>query len=256
MRSNVIQEMKTIISIVLGIAIGAGSMSLWSNHRQNSKRNLVEKAHPFQLEESKESTAVADTPMMVTGDITNVLWQKHIYQLALDVHKGDLLGERRVEAQREVDSYYRLCEAADSNRFTFIRAERIEELHHMFQGVDHFREHIEAYRESNPGYHYSTIRLVGDGEDDFYRFACREYFQFLVDDEEDGIVGWDEIRQKLATELFQIDHTVSDRGLYGFLSENFDSAVSKETYLNFKSLGWDTQNQRKIRRLQQNTIKR
>lgn len=233
--------MKLIISLVLGIMIGAGLMFGWLNHNNNHKGDSDFINQTVLPEKPKKTTEIEKAPTMVRGDIDNVPWQKYINQLAWAVHHGDILGDERVEAQNEINEYYRLCEVAGSDRFPFIRAERIEALRHLFQGVEHFKKHIEHYRESNKAYHYILMQFVGDGEDDFFRYACREYYQFLVNDEDDGIVGWDETRQKLADELFEIGHPVSNRGFYRYLSENFDFAVSKDTYANFQRLGWAMQ---------------
>ncbi|MGJ8644338.1 MAG: hypothetical protein ACSHX9_13090 [Luteolibacter sp.] len=230
--------MKIIISLVLGIMIGAGSMFVWRNHLSDSKRHLDVDNKTVLAEEPKQSLVIEATPTVVSGDLDNVPWQKYIYRIAWAVHNGDIFGEERIEAQNEVNEYYQICEESGSDPFPFIRMEKIERLNHLFIGFKYFKEYAKSNEDSDEEYHHMIIYFIGDDEDKFFGYACREYYQFLVDDQDDGIVGWDETRQKLASELFQINHPVSDRGFYRFLSESFDSAVSKETYIKFQNLSW------------------
>ena len=226
--------MKTILALLFGVIVGAVCTHFYHEGAGGERSEQV-------VVEPESEAAVSEPQVLpltiVEGDLDNVPWQKEVYRLYQAIEEGDLYGDERVEAQQKVDNYIRLCRERDTSVFPFIRQQKVNKLHAFFSGIENFKKEIEQFRESNNSYYMALMRLTYD-EDGFYGYSNREYYQFLVDDLDDGIVGWDETRQKLASDLFDIDYPISDKGFYRYIGENFAHATSTQTYQKFWRLGW------------------
>ena len=225
--------MKFFFTLIVGIVVGALSVYFYHHGttEESSEQAGVESESEFCVLEPEPLL-----PTIVEGDLDNLSWQKEIYSLYQAIGSGDVYGDERVEAQRKVDDYIELCSERNTEIFPHIRQQKVNELYHFFNGLENFKKEIEQFRETNNGYYLALTRLTYD-EAGFYGYANREYYQFLVDDLDDGIVGWDKTRQKLASDLFGIDDPISDKGFYRYIGENFDQAVSTKTYQKFWSQG-------------------
>ena len=226
--------MKTILTLLLGVVVGAICTHFYH-------QGAAEKSSELAIIETESEPSISESevlpPTVVEGDLDNVPWQKEVYRLYRAIEDGDLYGDERVQAQQKVDDYIRLCRERDTSVFPFIRQQKVDKLHTFFSGIENFKKEIEQFKKSNNGYYLALMRLTYD-EDRFHGYSNREYYQFLVDDLDDGIVGWDKTRQKLASDLFDIDYPISDKGFYRYIAANFDHAMSTETYQKFWSLGW------------------
>ena len=226
--------MRTFIVLVIGMVIGVCCTHFFHHWlgTQQSEQSVVERESKMAVPEVEISSST-----IVEGDVENVPWQKEIYELYQAIENGDLYGNERVDAQRRVDDYSKLCLDEGADLFPFIRQQKVNKLHCFFSGIENFKDEIKQFEETDNGYYLALLRLTYD-EDRFFAYTNREYYQFLVDDLDDGIVGWDKTRQKLASDLFDISDSISDKGFYRYIGENFDRAVSTQTYQKFWRLGW------------------
>lgn len=188
----------------------------------NFKR--VEEVTPIKekvLASNKKIEEVKEDSQLVRGDLSNIPWQKHIYQLEIAFNNGDLYGDEREQARVELLEYFSLCKENKSTPYPFIDAEHVEKLRHLFQGKEHYKAHID--QDEDDELDSKSSRWVFK-DDNFYGFANRIFYHYITGIE-DSFDNWEQTRQQFAENMFGFDHSVSDKGLYNYLCQNFEEAI-------------------------------
>lgn len=195
----------------------------------SKEKNIVSLVEKEPLREANKIKNISNDVTFIKGDLDNVPYQKNIYRLDLGLRNNDLYGEERKEAKKYVSEYLALCQKNKKMIYPFLRNEKIEKLRNLFQGEEHFKAHID--QDIDDGLSSKSIPWVFKDEN-FYGFANRAYYNFITDLEvsSDEWDEWGQIRQQFAEDLFEFNYSISDVGLYRYLCENFDVAVSMESY--------------------------
>ncbi len=207
--------MKWFVIFVCGCLVGGGAM-FYFQQPSNPASNYSESKESVGVEpESEEISGGVLEENLVTGDISNIPWQKHISQLYNSLYNGDLYGEKRDKSIDEVLEYLRLCEKNESAGFSFWDNEDEARLKSLFQGY-------ETSVKSLPNPYMD--------EDVFYRWATKEFWEYCtkIEHSETGN-PWEEEGMVVLTGLWGIEHPISSKGLYQFLCENFHTAIKVRT---------------------------